>query len=77
MTYTTDQVIALAQEVGAEIFKNSDHYVVFSPEELTAFANELREHTLLEAADKFQKVSRYGFADTIDFLRRMAGVSDA
>ena len=73
MTYTTDQTIALARYVGAEIFNNSD-YVVFSPEELTAFANELREHTLLEAADEFQTESRYGFADTIDFLRRMAGV---
>ena len=51
---TQDEAIALARYVGAEIFKNSDHYVVFSPEELTAFANELREHTLLEVADEFQ-----------------------
>ena len=70
---TQDEAIALAQYVGAELFKNSDNYVVFSPEELTAFANELREHTLLEAADEFGRI----WTQTLQIqkeLRRMAGV---
>lgn len=99
MTYTTDQAIALAREVGAERGANvrgtdvslncywcsEDNCecgdatcakptkgVYMSNDALTALCNAVRKQALLEAADEFQTESRYGFADTIDFLRRMA-----
>ena len=72
MTITTEQAIVLAQEVGAPTYIKA-HSVALSNDQLTALCNMVREQTLLEAADEFQTESMYGFADTIEFLRRMAG----
>ena len=73
MTITTNQAVQMAQKVGATSChgKTLSEFVINS-EELTALCNAVQKQTLLEAADEFQKVSRYGFADTIEFLRRMA-----
>lgn len=64
-------------ECGDEACTKPTKGVYMSNDALTALCNAVWKQTLLDAADEFQKVSRYGFADTIDFLRRMAGVSDA
>lgn len=51
MTYTTDQAIALAQEVGAfmeVLFAGRHDNVVLTESELTALCNKVKRDTLLE-----------------------------
>ena len=65
MTYTTDQAIALAQEIF-----DGDVWWKMNPEQTAAFANKVREQTLLEAAEKF----REGKAEWVALvLKEMAG----
>ncbi len=69
MTYTTEQAIALAREVGAAVdYHRPTDMTAYTlwEEELTALCNKVRKKTLLEAADELQKCR-------IEFLRRMAG----
>lgn len=71
---TQDEAIALAREVSGLELHHALIGFALTHEELTALCNAVRKQTLLEAAHEFQTESMYGFADTIEFLRRMAGV---
>lgn len=75
MTYTTDQAIALAREVGVAIRGHYDESGA-TPEELTALCNKVRTQTLLEAADTFDNTQWFDLDDAgivAEKLRRMAG----
>lgn len=66
MTYTTDQVVQLAQEIF-----DGDVWWRMNPEQTAAFANKVREQTLLEAAEYVSRnlMSAREYAEE---LRRMA-----
>lgn len=71
MTYTTDQVVQMAQESGAYHGDPVDQESLsFSPQELTALCNKVERDTLLKAAEKF----REGKAEWVALvLKEMAG----
>lgn len=79
MTYTTDQAIALAREVGAAVMDDYCVYLIYE-KEFALFANAVRKQTLLEAAEYLESnefmtsdyaSEIYGEASA---LRDMAGV---
>lgn len=77
MTYTTEQALQMAQEVGAVMIKDGHSMaptftVGLTYKKLTALCNAVQKQTLLEAAEVAKGIDGERFVSRE--LRRMAGV---